>query len=176
MNIDLSTLPSVAFTSKKTLPQCCGIYFVLNEDEILYIGKTVNLLQRWKSHHKLEMIKEFENSDNFRIAWLEIENQNILEETEIALITHFKPKLNKHTNTSKSEVVRIREIHAEYIHSIANKLNISFMEALYSIIDFHKEHRKLTTKQWAANFALLQQNLNTLHKHQSNDCQSSKTN
>jgi len=41
------TLPSLSLQERRSLPECAAVYFVLNSnDEILYIGGTVNLAQR----------------------------------------------------------------------------------------------------------------------------------
>jgi hypothetical protein len=145
MNINPNTLPSVAFIEKETLPDCCGIYFVMNGDEILYIGKSVRICNRWKAHHKLEMIKSLENSDNFRIAWLELKDRTLLDETEIALITHFKPKLNgavfrsiNKAQPDKSETVRIKSSFADFIREESLRLNLNFLDTLYYIINVYR--------------------------------------
>lgn len=50
-DIDLSTLPSVYLLEKSCLPNCAAIYFVSNsKGQILYIGRTVNLVERWREH------------------------------------------------------------------------------------------------------------------------------
>lgn len=52
-SIKLSELPFVTLECYKTLPKCAAIYMVLSsENEILYIGQSVNIQSRWRSHHR----------------------------------------------------------------------------------------------------------------------------
>lgn len=66
-----------------------GIYFLYNDDELVYIGKSQNIFQRIGSHIK-EGIKEFNNWD-----YQEIDNENERSELEGYLINVFKPKYNE---------------------------------------------------------------------------------
>ncbi|MEI2582370.1 GIY-YIG nuclease family protein [Scytonema sp. PRP1] len=90
--IDPLTLPSLPLGERKQLPRCSAVYFVLAENRILYIGKTVNLLQRWAAHHRWsEFVKLF---PTVRIAWLECSDETLLTEIEPLLIKEFSPELN----------------------------------------------------------------------------------
>lgn len=85
-------LPSIFLDQRKTLPRVQAVYFVISDtDEILYIGCSVNLNSRWIGHHKL---RELEGLGVVRIAWMEVSELSLLAEIEIALITHFAPRLN----------------------------------------------------------------------------------
>lgn len=66
-----------------------GIYFLYNDDELVYIGKSQNIFQRIGTHIK-EGIKEFNNWD-----YQEIDNENERSELEGYLINVFKPKYNE---------------------------------------------------------------------------------
>lgn len=44
-------LPSVALPQQ--LPPRSGIYYVTGAWQVFYVGKSQNLRQRWRSHHKL---------------------------------------------------------------------------------------------------------------------------
>ncbi|WP_375511776.1 GIY-YIG nuclease family protein [uncultured Nostoc sp.] len=92
-SIDLLALPSVQLSDKRSLPHCPAIYFVLDSEEIVYIGQTNSLLLRWQAHHKLKECKALENP---RIAWIEISDTTLVLDIEAALIEWFKPSLNKH--------------------------------------------------------------------------------
>jgi GIY-YIG catalytic domain len=83
------TLPSRLLSDRRSLPQCQAIYFVIDEDSILYIGRTANLAERWIAHHRFNQLET-----NPRIAWLECSNEDLLPELERALIKHFSPLLN----------------------------------------------------------------------------------
>lgn len=90
--VDPLALPSLSLAEHSRLPSCPAIYFVLQENRILYIGQTVNLTQRWATHNRL---KQFANMvGDVRIAWLECSDTNLLLKIESALIEQFKPELN----------------------------------------------------------------------------------
>ncbi len=85
------TLPSLALAPRRKLPHCSAIYFVLDGDQVVYIGQTNSLLLRWQAHHKLKECKSLKNP---RIAWIEISDKTLAWEIEVALIDWFKPCLN----------------------------------------------------------------------------------
>ncbi len=91
-SIDLLALPSVQLSDKRSLPHCPAIYFVLDGEEIVYIGQTNSLLLRWQAHHKLKECKALENP---RIAWIEISDTTLVLDIEAALIEWFKPMMMK---------------------------------------------------------------------------------
>lgn len=91
-SIDLATLPSVALCDRSALPTAPAIYFCLGaEGEVLYIGKTINLMQRWTAHHRYNQLK---NIKNVRLSWLECSDISLLAEIEKSLIHWFDPPLN----------------------------------------------------------------------------------
>ncbi|AUB42341.1 Excinuclease UvrABC, nuclease subunit [Nostoc flagelliforme CCNUN1] len=70
-----------------------GIYFAISSnDEILYIGRSSNLRNRWKSHHRAVQLKS--QSEDIRLAWLQVDDELLLPEIEAALIEHFAPAFN----------------------------------------------------------------------------------
>lgn len=103
-NIDPLTLPSLPLSERKQLPSCSAIYFVMQGDCVLYIGKTVDLAQRLAAHSRK---KQFASFGVVRIAWLECSDTGILTEIETALIEHFKPLLNGTTNPDASKRVNL---------------------------------------------------------------------
>lgn len=88
-SVNPMTLPSLPITMKKGLPVCPSIYFVLEGKEVVYIGRSVNLNNRWRQHHRFCQL-----SQNAVIAWLEVSDESLLETIEKALIDFFSPKLN----------------------------------------------------------------------------------
>lgn len=91
------TLPSLKLQERRSLPECAAVYFVLNSsDEILYIGGTVNLAQRWVAHHRWYQLIEM-GDDGIRLCWLECSEPTLLPEIEASLIKHFQPTLNRTT-------------------------------------------------------------------------------
>lgn len=84
-------LPSLRLESRHNLPDKPAIYFVVDEDEeILYIGKALRLVKRWRGHHRLAQLEQL---GNVRIAWMECE-EKLISSFEVALIAHFNPPLN----------------------------------------------------------------------------------
>lgn len=89
---ELLHLPSVPLSARGELPQCPGVYFILDGSTVLYVGKSVNLAQRWVAHHRLRQVESMARYP--RIAWMELGEAALLEEVERALIHHFEPLLN----------------------------------------------------------------------------------
>jgi hypothetical protein len=85
------TLPSLSLINRSALPPCPAVYFVLEGDRVLYVGRSVNLRQRWMTHRRYKQLKAI---SNVRIAWLECSDPSLLPEIEAALIEYFQPSLN----------------------------------------------------------------------------------
>ena len=50
--IDPLTLPYLMMTELKFLPTRSGVYFAIEESgQVAYIGQSINIRQRWQSHH-----------------------------------------------------------------------------------------------------------------------------
>lgn len=95
-NIKISELPSVYLLDKDRLPNCAAIYFVFDsKGQIIYVGRTINLVERWKAHHRFNQLKRFNRKNTLSISWLtcssDIENLSNLENEFIKL---YKPPLN----------------------------------------------------------------------------------
>lgn len=96
--IDLSTinpfnLPSLPLEQCRKLPNYSGIYFVLSaSDDILYIGCSANLQERWIVHHRYQ---QFQEIGNVRISWLQVQDASQVNVIEQELISYFNPLLNK---------------------------------------------------------------------------------
>lgn len=88
-----NVLPSVTLDTRTMLPKQPGIYFVIEDEQILYIGRSENIYLRWLQHHKYLELKE--NNSGSRIAWLICSEIFLLNDIERALIHKFKPILNK---------------------------------------------------------------------------------
>lgn len=95
--LNLSQLPSVPLSEINSLPTCPAIYFALDpKNRVLYVGKTANLLARWKDHHRLEQLKKLNRKNPVNIAWLACENgEELLTKYETYFISIFHPSLNK---------------------------------------------------------------------------------
>lgn len=95
-NIKLSELPSIYLLEKEKLPTCPAIYFVSDsKGQILYIGRTVNLFERWREHHRFQQLKRFNRKNRVSISWMTCSNDiNTLSKLENELIKLHKPPLN----------------------------------------------------------------------------------
>ena len=89
--LNLSTLPSVPLCDRRQLPTTSGIYFALSGGTVQYIGRSVNIQQRWAGHHRTDQLSAMQNP---RIAYIAISDKSLLPEIETALIEWFDPPLN----------------------------------------------------------------------------------
>ncbi|MBD2513982.1 GIY-YIG nuclease family protein [Nostoc sp. FACHB-973] len=94
MFINPFQLPSVHLSQVKELPSCTAIYFAIDsKNRVLYIGQAINLLSRWKNHHREHQLQEIDKDFSVRIAW-QAWNEEGLSEAEKFLINSFQPLLN----------------------------------------------------------------------------------
>ncbi len=71
--LDLSALPSLPLKELKQLPCVSCVYFAIHEGVARYVGGTVNLRNRWASHHCHKHL----DVDRTVIAWLEVEDLEV---------------------------------------------------------------------------------------------------
>lgn len=91
---DIMFLPSVPVDRKalKTLPETSGVYFVVDKsNKILYIGKSVNLRQRWIFHHRFHMANQISEC---RVFFFETPKDVSIDSLEESLIDIFRPEWN----------------------------------------------------------------------------------
>ena len=94
--INFDNLPSVSLAQKSYLPKCPAIYFVLNQKrEILYVGRSINLLYRWREHHRFLQLSAINKTQEIFIYWWECKSKTFdLVAAENHYINLFKPLLN----------------------------------------------------------------------------------
>lgn len=121
------------FENKSLLPKVPAIYFVLEDEEIIYIGQAKNLLSRWRTHNLTKQFKELPGK--ITIAWLQCEDLNVLRPVETALIESIRPRFNTsirgETSTSfqpkwklgETVAIRIPAAVKEYLLKIARYLD-----------------------------------------------------
>jgi excinuclease UvrABC nuclease subunit len=91
MRVDVSRLPSLLFTERSRLPRCSGIYFAVSStNEVLYIGRSSCIRQRWRKHDHRHSFRELRG---VRVAWLEA-HRDCLYALERDLIALLRPRLN----------------------------------------------------------------------------------
>lgn len=89
MNVDIKDMARKAY---KKVGQCNGIYFLFNEENLVYIGKGWNCLLRVAEHTR----KESKNNKIFsHWSFIEIPESENLGSIERELIRKYKPMLNK---------------------------------------------------------------------------------
>ena len=90
--LNLSTLPWLPLEAKSAFPRKPAIYFAIDsQDSIQYIGRSNDVRERWKNHHRYE---ELAAIGGVRVVYLFIEAPELLPEIEAALIDWFQPQLN----------------------------------------------------------------------------------
>lgn len=89
-DIDPLQLPSVLFIDKKHLPDCSGVYFVVDQSEtVIYIGRAENIKKRWLNHH------HFDRCSDCRISWIKATVKASMKVEKI-LVEKIRPRLNRY--------------------------------------------------------------------------------
>jgi hypothetical protein len=123
MLIDPFDLPSVPLVQLNKLPECTAIYFAIDsQDQILYIGQAVNLLARWKNHHREYQLREIDKNDFVRIAW-KVCDEEELNQSELHLIRYFQPLLNW-TEVKTPEIVPSEIVFRDFLEIFSRRLII----------------------------------------------------
>lgn len=87
------------------LPKKPGLYAILNKNSkrIYYIGKSINLVNRWKygsNHHRFKQACKLKDP---KIAWIEIPKSKI-HTLELEYIKKYKPTWNNTPIKSKKKI------------------------------------------------------------------------
>lgn len=93
---------SVDIQETRMLPNGSGLYAVMQNNWIVYIGRAADFNSRWRHHHKLRQFRQL--SGNVRIAYIET-SQAQAHELEPRLIAKLKPEYNNTPNTLGSRKV-----------------------------------------------------------------------
>lgn len=81
----------VILDKRRFLPKCSGVYFIVSDDRIFYIGKSVDIRSRVvHGHHKFNQFVELSNPSIF---WVEAPKDK-LSDLERKYIRQFAPPLN----------------------------------------------------------------------------------
>lgn len=101
---NLSKLPSLSLPQRNILPECPAIYFAVDsKNRVLYVGKAINLLTRWKNHHRQEQLNRINRKNKIKIAWLHCSNDLAsLANTEAYFIEFYQPLLNRISVSAKT--------------------------------------------------------------------------
>lgn len=91
----LLNLPNIELKNKNLLPDYSGIYFVIDENKLVwYIGQAKNLRERWKAktHHRIFQLLS-QKKKKFFIYFKQVEIAQLNQEEKSA-ITLYNPQLN----------------------------------------------------------------------------------
>lgn len=93
---------SMPFPSRALLPAACGIYFVVAGDQVVYVGLSNNIKNRWASHHILQRCASLqEQGVELSIVWFEAE-ESLLDKAEWCIASRIRPMLNSKKTTPNS--------------------------------------------------------------------------
>jgi len=126
INLDLSELPSVHLLEKDRLPNCAAIYFVCDsKGQVFYIGRTVNLIERWREHHRFNQLKRLNKKDKLSISWMACSSDTkIISSLECEFINKYKPLLNWTKVISPIRKITASEIALQQSLQQLAKLNV----------------------------------------------------
>ena len=122
----ISLLPSLAFEHRQDLDPIPALYFVLNEQrEVVYIGQTANLRERWRSHHRARQMA----AGGYRIHWRQIADEDERLSLEKEAITYLRPLWNR-TEIPVADMKRVES----YINDVARYMEIDPRELVCKIL------------------------------------------
>lgn len=128
MIIAIKGLPCVSFTELSLLPQSKGIYFIIDDSDILYVGMSRNIKKRLITHTRRTLIQE--NNGFSKVHWLLLENDGERQRLEYLLIKAIKPKYDRYRQFSdKPPSQKFIDIFDIFLNSIIEHKNFD-MEAI----------------------------------------------
>jgi hypothetical protein len=105
MDFSIKKLAKVLISDPENLPESPGIYFICDAAyRVWYIGKSINLRERHKSHNRLEDFKANKAQWICYLAWNDEEDINDWEQEAIAKYT---PVLNYHHKPEELPIIDI---------------------------------------------------------------------
>ncbi|MEG4805413.1 hypothetical protein QUB63_32610 [Microcoleus sp. ARI1-B5] len=121
--VDFLKLPSAPFHARANLPNECGVYFVIDSNNVLqYIGYSGSIRTRLtdRNHRLLSLKLEY---SSFRVAYFLLTNKTLARAYEIILIDFYKPPMNLVRYTRLLER-SFQLIEAEFDSEVASKLTL----------------------------------------------------
>ncbi|MDM0973243.1 GIY-YIG nuclease family protein [Clostridium perfringens] len=128
------------------IPNSMGIYFMYNQDkDLMYIGKSIHLNSR-VANHLAGRTHTDDICHNFKyIKYIEIDNEELLDDYETYYINIYKPKLN----VSKVYTYRSERYTPKYNSKLNEFINLEHM-IQYKIAKEYLEERFKVSKLIAA--------------------------
>lgn len=138
-SINPLVLPSVPFSDRKLLPPARGIYLVLRQAKVIYVGQAADIYECWRSH---VLIPKLQTLPDIRIAWKPVESVP-LEPIEKSLIEKLQPPFNtKH-------VIHLKNPSGWLEHYTKAKKLKSGLIACYPRVEGERDLENLEHWYWA---------------------------
>jgi len=99
-SVNPKELNCLALEKAIKLPSISALYFCISRENILYIGITDNLNERWKQHHKILHLIKYQYVN---IHWLPLATEELNFRVEKEFIEYFKPLLNGRIHDEEEE-------------------------------------------------------------------------
>lgn len=90
---DIAILPDISALQRSSMPllgNCSGVYFLFNDENLVYVGQGWNCLLRVAEHTRKDSDKVFT-----RWSFIPLDNEWERKELETTLRATLKPKYNK---------------------------------------------------------------------------------
>lgn len=130
----ISTLPSLAFVHRRDLPAIPAVYFVLSDRlDVLYIGQTANLFERWRSHHRALQMQD----GAYRIHWMQVHNEIERSTIERQAIDYFRPVWNR-SEVPGADMKRVMA----YVSDVARYMGVNQRDLVVQILTEWAYNRK----------------------------------
>jgi len=105
---DLDSLPYIPLAHRADLPSCAALYFVRTTTQLLYVGMTKNMRQRWSTnvwgddHHRMPDLQSI--TEDICLCWMPFGGSDIahLPRYERQAIFHYMPRLNRRDTSAGS--------------------------------------------------------------------------
>ena len=92
-SLDIKSLPRVRLSDRRNLPDVPGVYFVVDDRDIVYyIGRSKSIASRWGSHDKTRVFEDLAQKAQFFIHYLQSDDHERIEKDAIRF---FDPLLNQ---------------------------------------------------------------------------------
>lgn len=123
-------LSCIKLQEKHLLPSYSGIYYVIdNQQSIWYIGRSINLQNRWNSvrgHHRYSQLLSISRQEDINLfIYYKQESQNRLKRLEKIQIEQYQPILNYTRVLKKGFNTQKKLFEHTFIRSKGNYLNTS---------------------------------------------------
>ncbi|MBW4455876.1 MAG: GIY-YIG nuclease family protein [Nostoc indistinguendum CM1-VF10] len=139
--LDLQSLPWLPLEEKAAFPKRAAIYFAIDSQKnIQYIGRSVNVRERWDNHHKYHDLAAM---TGIRIAYLLVDLPELLPAIEDVLILHFQPPLNIIGVAARQRHALNQERRMKYMLLKDNSKYTGIDDPALDLIPGRKEHAEM---------------------------------